>query len=191
MVANTPVYLADRSCLRGNASCHVAIDTLICEFNSVIVCHLFCRFAGTPVMLLATCFVILSCQLVTQLGQWVYLLCPNLFNFLDWRSAEPEDSLKACLNGFNICFNIRPTFVETNVNQLNRSPNIVENCWEFVEIVLKQVKIGLNFHSTSFQHFLSFRKCWMVLKPFELWAQHLLNRGMRTSSLVLVPSSQS
>ena len=71
--------------------------------------------------------------------------------------------LKVHLNGFNICSTVNGTRCW---GCLNRSFNIVENV-KTVESVLNRIQIGLNFHSTSIQHFLCCRKCWMVSKPFE------------------------
>ena len=71
------------------------------------------------------------------------------------------------------------TFVQHLVNQVmstfkRLSFNIVESV-NNVESLLKQIYIGLNFHSTSLRSniFLCSRKCWMVLKPFEHFVQHL------------------
>ena len=72
-------------------------------------------------------------------------------------STIVSGTIIARLNGFNICFNIRSTITLLNqmsAVRLNRSFNIVESV-KNVESVLNQIKIGLNFHSTSIQHFLS------------------------------------
>ena len=71
------------------------------------------------------------------------------------RKTELQVFVKARLNGFNIRFNMRSTLCWIKCwERLNRSSNIVES-------LLNQILIGLNFHSTSIQHFLCSRKCWM------------------------------
>ena len=46
---------------------------------------------------------------------------------------------------------------------------MLKACWKRIESNLNRFKL----HSTSIQHFLCSRKCWMVLKLFEHSVQHL------------------
>ena len=67
-------------------------------------------------------------------------------------SAGVINRLKACLNGFNICFNMHSTLCWTKwLVRLNRSSNIVENvkkCWKLVESSLNRFKLSFNIDST-------------------------------------------
>lgn len=66
--------------------------------------------------------------------------------------------------------------------RLSRSSNIVESVKMLKACCIKfKSVIGLNFHSTSIQFFLSSRKCWMVLRPFAHSVQQLSNTRMLTS----------
>ena len=95
-------------------------------------------------------------------------------------SAGVINRLKACLNGFHICFNRHSTLCWTKWSvRLNRSSNIVENvkkCWKRVESSLHRFKLSFNIVSTFplFQHlpnirsaFVDCRKVGQMLKPFK------------------------